>query len=179
MHYWHQIPAQDEEEIVNAIIEIPSGSFCKYEYDKDYGIIRLDRVLFTSTHYPANYGFIPQTFAEDDDPMDIMVLCRRTVVPGTLMRARIIGVFHMVDQGHNDEKMLAVSADDPTYEKIGHIFQLPEHLVEEITHFFKVYKELENKETSVSKFSGPEVAWRILKESQERYDKLYGDKKEE
>src|SRR5689334_22818970 len=136
-NYWHDIPTteKDIEDSVFALIEIPEGSSAKFEYDKDFGIIRLDRVLFTATHYPANYGFIPQTYADDNDPLDILVLCKERMPPGVLMRARVIGVFIMIDQGEMDEKILAVSCDDPTFKDIKHIDQLPKHIINEMTHF--------------------------------------------
>jgi inorganic pyrophosphatase len=174
-NYWHDIPTTDSviEEQVNAIIEIPEGSSSKYEYDKKYAIIRLDRVLFTSTHYPANYGFIPQTYADDEDPLDILVLCKEQMVPGVLMRARVIGVFIMVDGDSMDEKIMAVSADDPTFKDITHINQLPKHIIDEMTHFFEVYKELEGKKTKVMKFKDTPDALRIITECQQAYTRKF------
>lgn len=178
-HYWHDIPTSSTtpDDTVNAIVEIPERSSCKYEYDKEFGIIRLDRVLYTSTHYPADYGFIPQTYADDDDPLDILVLCRERIVPGALVRARVIGVFHMVDGVSMDEKILAVCADDPAYKDITNVDQLPAHLVTEMTHFFEVYKELEGKKTKVMQFQGRADALRIIKECVARYKKKFGKKK--
>ena len=175
MHYWHDIPPTETkiEQSVHVVIEIPAGSSCKYEYDKQYGIMRLDRVLYTSTHYPANYGFIPRTYADDDDPLDILVLCKETVVPGTLMRVRVIGVFHMVDGTSMDEKILGVSADDPSYKDVTSVSQLPAHVVNEITHFFEVYKELEGKKTKVMQYKDRDDALRIIKESVAKYAKKY------
>lgn len=174
-NYWHNIPTTDAtiEEYVYAIIEIPEGSQAKFEYDKKHGIIRLDRVLFTSTHYPANYGFIPQTYADDDDPLDILVLCKEAMVPGVLMRARVIGVFIMIDGDSMDEKIMAVSADDPTFKNITHINQLPAHIIDEITHFFDVYKELEGKKTKVMKFKDAPEAITIIKKSQALYSQKF------
>jgi inorganic pyrophosphatase len=170
-NYWHDIPTTETniKEHVNAIIEIPEGSSSKYEYDKKYAIIRLDRVLFTSTHYPANYGFIPQTYADDDDPLDILVLCKEQMVPGVLMRARVIGVFIMVDGDSMDEKIMAVSADDPTFTAVTHISQLPKHIIDEMTHFFEVYKELEGKKTKVMKFKDTPDALAIIEKGQKAY----------
>jgi inorganic pyrophosphatase len=175
MNYWHDIPTSEKEieHHINTIIEIPHGSKAKFEYDKEYGIIRLDRVLFTSTHYPANYGFIPQTYADDNDPLDALVLCTEVMPPGALMRARVIGVFIMVDQGEMDEKILAVSLDDPTYKEIKHVDQIPKHILNEITHFFEVYKALENKETKVTGFKDAKEALKIIKECQEKYAKKF------
>ena len=171
MNYWHAIPTTETQitEAVHAIIEIPAGSSCKYEYDKKYGLLRLDRVLFTSTHYPANYGFLPQTYADDEDPLDILVLCKERVVPGTLMRARVIGVFIMVDGDSMDEKIMAVSCDDPTYKNVTHIDQLPQHILSEMTHFFEVYKELEGKKTKVMKFKDAPDALKIIEKCQHMY----------
>lgn len=170
--YWHDIPAKNGKGY-NAVIEIPAGSSSKFEYDKENQVFKLDRVLYTSTHYPANYGFIPQTYADDNDPLDILVLCRKNVPTGILMAARIVGVFHMVDGGDNDEKILAVSCDDPTYKDIMHIDQLPPHLMQEIQHFFKVYKDLEGKKTEMKKFMGREDAIRIIDESIKKYKKKF------
>jgi len=180
MSYWHTIPTSETKitETIHAIIEIPEGSSCKYEYDKKYSIMRLDRVLFTSTHYPANYGFIPQTYADDDDPLDVLVLCKESVVPGILMRARVIGVFIMVDGDSMDEKILAVSADDPSYADITHIDQLPQHIINEMTHFFEVYKELEGKKTKVMKFKDAPDALAIIEKCQKKYAQMFGKQKQ-
>jgi inorganic pyrophosphatase len=179
-NYWHTIPTSEKTiaEQINAVIEIPKGSQNKFEYDKDYGIIRLDRVLFTSTHYPANYGFIPQTYADDDDPLDILVLCTQPMVPGVLMRARAIGVFIMVDGDSFDEKIMAVSDDDPTYKGITHIDQLPKHIIEEMTHFFEVYKELEGKKTKVMKFKNAPEALKVIEKCQAAYKEKFKNIKE-
>lgn len=172
MHYWHDIePVTDGG--FNAIIEIPAGSSTKFEYDKDYGIFRMDRVLYTSTHYPANYGFIPKTYAEDDDPLDILVLCRKELPTGTLVRARVIGVFHMVDEDSNDEKILAVAMDDPAFKDIMHVDQLPQHIIQQMTHFFEVYKALENKDTKVREFRDAPDANRIIDSCIERYKEKF------
>lgn len=173
-NYWHDIPATEDkiEDTVNAIIEIPKGSSCKYEYDKDFGILKLDRVLYTATHYPANYGFIPRTYANDNDPADILVFCKEPMVPGILMRARVIGVAVMKDGADMDEKIIAVSADDPSYAKITSIQQLPAHLIDEMTHFFTVYKELEGKTTRILNVKDREEALAIIKECMEAYNQF-------
>jgi inorganic pyrophosphatase len=178
-NYWHDVPTSPGkvEENVYAIIEIPEGSSCKFEYDKEYGIMRLDRVLFTSTHYPANYGFIPQTYADDSDPLDILVLCKETMVPGILMRARILGVAIMVDGSEMDEKIIAVSADDPTYIGFDSINQLPRHVIDEMMHFFDIYKELEGKRTKVLKVKDRTDAIAIVKKCQDNYKKMLSSKK--
>lgn len=172
---WHDINVTENkiENFVNAIIEIPSHSSAKFEYDKKYGIMKLDRVLYTSTHYPANYGFIPKTLADDNDPLDILVLCKEKMTPGMLMRASIIGVFMMVDGDEIDEKILAVSPDDPSFKHIKNVKQLPDHLVKEMTHFFEVYKELEGKKTKVMKFKDKEDAIKIVQKCIEAYNKKF------
>ena len=174
INYWHDIPATDSdiEKSVFAIIEIPEGSSCKYEYDKEYGIIKLDRVLFTSTHYPTNYGFVPRTYSSDGDPLDILVFCKERMVPGVLMRAKVIGVAIMVDGEEMDEKLISVCADDPTFEKINSINDLPPHLIDEMTHFFDVYKELEGKKTKVLKVKDRDAALQVVKKCQQEYNKL-------
>jgi inorganic pyrophosphatase len=170
-HYWHDIPVTDStpEDYVYAIVEIPEGSSSKFEYDKKYGIIRLDRVLYTSTHYPSHYGFIPQTYADDSDPLDILVLCKEPMIPGVLMRARVIGVFIMVDGESLDEKIIAVSADDPTYQGTMEIGQLPPHVIDEMMHFFDVYKELEGKRTKVVTKKNRAEALKIIEKCREMY----------
>ena len=175
LNYWHDIPTaeKDIEDSAYAIIEIPQGSSCKFEYDKEYGIIRLDRVLFTSTHYPANYGFIPRTLASDDDPLDILVFCKEKMEPGVLMRARILGVAIMVDGADLDEKIIAVSADDPSYKGVDSVDKLAPHLVDEMAHFFDVYKELEGKKTKVLKVKGRKEALEVIRKCVEEYNKKY------
>jgi inorganic pyrophosphatase len=178
-NYWHDIPTTETsiEDNVYAIIEIPEGSSCKYEYDKEYGIIRMDRVLFTSTHYPSNYGFIPKTYADDKDPLDILVFCKEHMVPGILARARVIGVAIMVDGEDFDEKIIGVSADDPTFAKVNSIADLPPHLIDEMSHFFDVYKELEGKKTKVLKVKDRKAALEVIKKCQAEYKKYMAKKK--
>ena len=176
-NHWHDIPTAEKkvEDSVFAVIEIPEGSSSKFEYDKNYGIIRLDRVLYTSTHYPANYGFIPRTLAEDDDPLDILVYCKERMVPGILMRARVIGVAIMVDGDDIDEKIVAVSPNDPTYADITSVHQLPKHMIDEMSHFFDVYKELEGKKTKVMKVKDRKDGIRVVKKCMETYNKKFGE----
>ncbi|HIH24854.1 TPA: inorganic diphosphatase [Candidatus Woesearchaeota archaeon] len=175
VHYWHDIPATTTttDDFVHAVIEIPEGSSNKFEYDKEYGIIRLDRVLFTSTHYPANYGFVPRTYADDDDPLDILVLCTQRMVPGVLMRARVLGMFFMVDGDELDIKIIAASSNDPTFADIIDIHQLPHHVLSEMTHFFEVYKELEHKKTKVMKTKGRADALEAIEKSRKAYDEKF------
>ena len=159
MNIWHDIdPALITPDRFMAVIEIKRGGKNKYEMDKATGLLRLDRVLYTSTHYPANYGFIPRTYADDGDPLDVLVLCSEAIEPMTLVECRPIGMFEMNDGDARDEKIIAVPLGDPNYNYMFDISQLPEHLLDEIRHFFTVYKALENKETAVNEVSGRESA---------------------
>lgn len=156
---WHDIsPKRISSDKFIAVIEIPKGCKNKYEMDKDTGMLRLDRVLYTSTHYPANYGFIPRTYAEDHDPLDVLVLCQETIVPMTLVECYPIGVLKMVDNDEIDEKIIAIPFNDPTYNFYSDVSQLPQHIFDEISHFFQVYKSLEGRETYVSEVLGVEDA---------------------
>lgn len=156
---WHDIsPKRISSDKFIAVIEIPKGCKNKYEMDKDTGMLRLDRVLYTSTHYPANYGFIPRTYAEDCDPLDVLVLCQETIVPMTLVECYPIGVLKMVDNDEIDEKIIAIPFNDPTYNCYSDVSQLPQHIFDEISHFFQVYKSLEGRETYVSEVLGAEDA---------------------
>ena len=147
-----------------ACVEIPAGSKNKYELDKETGLLKLDRVLFTSTHYPANYGFIPRTFADDGDPLDVLVLCSETILPMTLVECKPIGMLNMIDGDSKDEKIIAVPLGDPNYSTYSDIKDLPKHVFEEIQHFFAVYKSLEKgKETSVAEVSGAKKAKETIK----------------
>ncbi|RYY08203.1 MAG: inorganic diphosphatase [Sphingobacteriaceae bacterium] len=168
-HAWKTIPPGDagkSPQRVNAIIEIPKGSKCKYEIDKDYGLLRLDRVLFSSVMYPANYGFIPMTYCDDNDPLDILVICSQEVVPMCILEAKVIGVMHMVDKGERDDKIIAVAANDMSVNYINDITDLPPHTEAEITRFFEDYKKLEHSASvTVEQFEGREEAYRIIEES--------------
>ena len=171
---WHDI---DNDRIKAndfiACIEIPKGSKKKYELDKETGLIILDRILFTSTHYPANYGFIPRTYAGDRDPIDVLVLCQETLDPLVLVRCKPIGVIKMIDNDDVDEKVIAVPVNDPSYNGYSNISELPQHIFDEISHFFTVYKQLEGKPTSVLEILGPEQAVRIIQESIDCYDEIF------
>ena len=163
MNIWHDMdPKQVTPTDFSAVIEIPKGSHCKYELDKYTGLLRLDRVLYTSTHYPANYGFIPRTFADDGDPLDVLVLCNEPIQPMTLVRVYPIGVMRMLDDGHIDDKVIAIPFSDPSYNNIRSIDELPGHVFDEIMHFFKVYKQLENKQTDVKELYDRETAEKIV-----------------
>jgi len=174
---WHDI---DNDRIKAddfvACIEIPKGSKKKYELDKETGLIKLDRILYTSTHYPANYGFIPRTLAEDNDPMDVLVLCQEIIDPLVLVRCKPIGVVKMVDGEDTDEKIIAVPVNDPSYSCYDSISELPQHVFDEISHFFTVYKQLEGKATIVKETMGPLEAIKVIQRSIDRYDKIFFDK---
>lgn len=170
MHPWHDVEIGDESpKFVNAIIEIPKGSKAKYELDKKSGLIRMDRILFSSVQYPANYGFIPQTYCDDKDPLDILVLGQEVAVPLCILRAKPIGVMKMVDQGEADDKIIAVHADDPEYAHIESLSELPPHRMKEIQRFFEDYKSLENKIVKVEKFFDQAESHRIIEAAKEYY----------
>lgn len=171
MNIWHDIsPKRINRDDFFAVIEITKGGKAKYELDKEVGLLRLDRVLYTSTHYPANYGFIPRTYASDGDPLDVLVLCSENIVPMSLIRCYPIGVIIMDDGGKKDEKIIAIPFDDPTYNSYKDIKELPSHIYEEMQHFFKVYKELEaGRDTEIEMVWGPEEAREIIISCLERY----------
>ena len=174
MNIWHDInPAKITPEEFTAVIEISKGSKSKYELDKDTGLLKLDRVLYTSTHYPANYGLIPRTYAADGDPLDVLVLCSQQIYPLTLVDCYPIGVIAMIDSGSGDEKIIAIPKNDPTYNQYKDISELPAHIFEEMRHFFSVYKALEKKETIVNNISGREDAIKIIAETIETYNKKF------
>src|SRR6478609_12208573 len=162
---WHDIEVKEPvEEGFAAFVEIPKGSKIKYEIDKKTGLLLVDRILFSAVHYPANYGFIPQTFCDDGDPLDVLVLCQETVAPACIMRARAIGVMQMADEKGLDDKIIAVHIDDPAFRDYSHIRELPKHTVIELKRFFEDYKLLEHKEVRVQDFQGPYEANRIIRE---------------
>ena len=171
MNPWHDIPSERiNKDHFECVIEITAQSKNKYELDKETGLIRLDRILYTSTHYPANYGFIPKTYAEDNDPLDVLVLCNESIIPLTIVECKPIGVMHMDDNGQADEKIVAVCLNDPLYKDYNTIKDLPAHVSEEIKHFFTVYKSLEGKETVVNnELEGAEEAKQVIEESIKRY----------
>ena len=167
---WHDIsPKRITPEDFICVIEIPKGSKKKYELDKETGYIMLDRILHTSTHYPANYGFIPRTYGDDEDPLDVLVLCSESIEPMSLVRVYPIGVIKMIDNGRNDEKIIAIPYNDPTYNSYKDITDLPAHIFDEMKHFFEVYKNLENKETAVDEVRGREDAVRIISDAMQNY----------
>lgn len=174
MVIWHDI---DNDRITKdqfiACIEIPKGSKKKYELDKETGLIILDRILYTSTHYPANYGFIPRTYSQDKDPLDVLVLCDEPFDPLVLVRCKPIGVVKMIDEEAADEKIISVCINDPSMSGYNDISELPPHILDEIKHFFIVYKQLENKTTFVTEIDGVEEAKRVIQSSIDAYNDLY------
>ncbi|HUH52308.1 MAG TPA: inorganic diphosphatase [Flavobacterium sp.] len=169
---WHHVnPKTDQTDVVKGIIEIPRGSRAKYELDKESGLLILDRVLYSSVYYPANYGFIPQTYCDDNDPLDILVISQIKVVPMCLTPAKVIGVMRMMDNDEADDKIIAVSAGDPTYNHINDISELPPHTIAELRSFFEDYKKLENKVVIVEEFLGRDLALDILEEGYKMYDR--------
>lgn len=177
MNIWHDInPQRITDERFDSVVEISKGSKMKYELDKQTGMLRLDRVLHTSTHYPANYGFIPRTYALDNDPLDVLILCSEKIEPMSLVECYPIGVISMLDNGDPDDKIIAIHTGDPTYNGYNDISQLPKHIFEEMIHFFSVYKMLENKETVIDEAKGPEEARRIVEESIIRYNEIFENK---
>jgi inorganic pyrophosphatase len=171
---WHQVSYGEEApNIVTGIIEIPKGSKAKYELDKDSGMLKLDRVLFSAVHYPANYGFIPQTYCDDKDPLDILVICSIDVAPMCLIDAKVIGVMQMIDNNEEDDKIIAVAANDMSVKHINDISELPPHTLLEIQRFFEDYKKLENKEVIVENFLGREDAYKIIEQSIELYNTTF------
>lgn len=177
MNIWHDMnPNRVSENSFSAVIEIEKGGKNKYELDKETGLLRLDRVLHTSTHYPANYGFIPRTLADDGDPLDVLVLCTESIIPMTIVDCYPIGVIKMIDDGDIDEKIIAVCNKDPYHNSFSDVSELPSHLFMEIKHFYEVYKMLEYKETIVNKVESAEEARKVIKECLERYNKTYLEK---
>ncbi|MDR2931785.1 MAG: inorganic diphosphatase [Oscillospiraceae bacterium] len=177
MNIWHDIsPGRITPSDFIAVIEIEKGSKKKYELDKETGLIMLDRILYTSTHYPANYGFIPHTYADDLDPLDVLVLCSEPIEPLVLVRAYPIGVISMIDNNAADDKIIAIPFEDPTYNAYRGIEALPSHIFSEMQHFFRVYKELENKETAVNEIRGHKEAVEIISRAIEQYDAHFGMK---
>ena len=170
MNIWHDIsPKRITAGDFMAVIEIEKGSKCKYELDKETGVLRLDRILYTSTHYPANYGFIPRTYADDLDPLDVLVLCSESLYPMTTVRCYPIGVISMIDNGRDDEKIIAIPFNDPTYNSYTDISQIPSHIFEEMSHFFRVYKELEGKETAVNEVKNADEARAVIQKAIDSY----------
>ncbi|CAD7695104.1 unnamed protein product [Ostreobium quekettii] len=173
-HPWHDLSIGDNApDMFNAVIEIPRGSKVKYELDKETGLIQVNRVLYSSVVYPHNYGFIPQTYCEDGDPLDVLVLMQEMVVPMCFLRATPIGVMHMYDGGERDDKIIAVHADDPEYRNIKDIAELSQHRLIEIRRFFEDYKKNENKTVRVDTIDGAEVSKKVIQEAMDSYIDLW------
>ncbi len=175
LHPWHDIETgREPPSLVNAIIEIPTNERNKYELDKELGIFRLDRVLYSAVHYPGDYGFLPRTLGDDGDPLDVLVLMKIPVFPGCLVECRPIGLFHLIDKGKGDEKVLAVPVGDPYSDDIHGLDDIPQHTLKEIEHFFQVYKDLEGVSTRTRGFEGAEEARETITRAMALYKKKFG-----
>jgi len=177
MHPWHDLPTYDpdpsaEEWVFLAVIEIPRGSKVKYELDKETGLLRVDRILYSSVIYPANYGFIPRTYCDDGDPLDVLVLNSEPVQSLSVLRARAIGLMRMEDEGREDDKLIAVHVDDPAFADYRLLEELPAHLERQTRHFFQDYKVLEDKEVTVEEFQDTRAAREVLQAAVELYLKM-------
>jgi len=172
-HPWHDLPNNPDtaHEEVNVVIEIPKGSKVKYELDKVTGMLRVDRILYSAVHYPANYGFIPRTYCDDGDPLDVLVLGAESVHPLSIMTARAIGVMHMEDEGKGDDKIVAVHLNDPAYAEITDVDQLPRHTFIQIQRFFQDYKVLEHKTVRVDRVHGQVEAHQVVLDALALYRK--------
>ncbi|MGZ4880472.1 MAG: inorganic diphosphatase [Halobacteriota archaeon] len=172
---WKSLPTgPNPPDVVYALIEVPKGSQNKYEYEKELGLCAVDRVLYSPVHYPTDYGLIPQTYYDDGDPLDVMVIIDQPTFPGCLIAVRPIGLMKMIDSGDNDDKVLAVPDKDPMYEEFKDLEDLPQHKMKAIGHFFKVYKELEGKKTEVVGWEGAESAKKAIIHSIELYNDKFG-----
>lgn len=177
LHPWHGAHYGNKApEIVNALIEIPQGSKAKYEIDKTTGLLKLDRVVYSSFHYPVNYGFIPQTLGEDHDPLDILVICSESIQPLCLVEATVIGNMQMIDNGEMDDKIIAVATKDPTVNHITDVSELPRHFIAVLKNYFENYKVLENKVVEIDEFVGKHEAYKIIQKDIESYAKQFPKK---
>ncbi len=173
---WHKVKVgENAPDVVNGIIEIPKNTRAKYELDKETGLLMMDRVIYSSMYYPANYGFIPQTYCDDKDPLDILVYSRIEIVPMCIVQAKVIGVMHMVDGGEKDDKIIAVAAHDKSVNYVDDISELPEYLLQEMRSFFEDYKKLEHKHVEVEEFQNADKAKEIIKQSMVDYKEYIGD----
>ncbi len=175
MNPWHDVEiGENAPEFVTGIIEIPKNCRAKYELDKASGLLSLDRVLYSSINYPANYGFIPQSYCEDGDPLDILVISQIEIVPMCLVKSKVIGVMHMKDRGEMDDKIIAVAANDMSFNHINDIDELPEHWIKELRSFFENYTKLENKTVVVDTFQNKKVAMQVIEQSIIDYKAKFG-----
>lgn len=166
LHPWHGAHfGKKAPEVVNGLIEIPQGSKAKYEIDKTTGLLKLDRVVYSSFHYPVNYGFIPQTLGHDNDPLDILVMCSESIQPLCLVEATVIGNMQMIDNGEKDDKIIAVATKDPTVNHITNINELPKHFIAVLKNYFEQYKVLENKIVEIDEFQDKEAAYTIINDA--------------
>src|SRR3954469_1380597 len=173
-HPWHGVsPGESAPAIVNAVIEISQGSRSKYEVDKETGLLKLDRVIYSSFHYPVNYGFIPQTLGQDGDPLDILVLCSQSIQSLCLVQATVIGNMQMIDSGEKDDKIIAVASKDPSVNHISSIDEMPPHFLNELRNYFEQYKVLENKQVIIEDFQPKEIAYQIIDEAIEYYKQKF------
>lgn len=173
---WHDVKSgRHTPEFVNGIIEIPKGSRAKYELDKETGLLKLDRVLYSSVYYPANYGFIPRTYCDDHDPLDILILSQIEITPLCLVESKVIGCMRMVDNGEADDKIIAVSEGDMSVNHINDISELPQHFFRELQTFFEDYKKLENKSVVIEEFQSKFIALQIVEKGIADYKKKFGD----
>lgn len=179
MNIWHDISEDRiKKDDFIAVVEIPKGCKNKYELDKKTGMLKLDRILYTATHYPANYGFIPRTYAGDNDPLDVLVLCQEPIYPLTLVECYPIGILRMTDSNEEDEKIIAIAKKDPFLNCYNDISELPAQISAEIMHFFEVYKQLEGKKTTIDKMMGRKEAEEIIQKTIENYKKKFSNKEE-
>ena len=166
LHPWHGAHFGDKApQVVNGLIEIPQGSKTKYEIDKPTGLLRLDRVIYSSFHYPINYGFIPQTLGQDGDPLDILVMCSESIQPLCLVEANVIGNMQMIDTGVVDDKIIAVASKDPAVNYINDMSELPKHFIAVLRNYFEQYKVLENKKVEIDEFQNKEAAYKVITEA--------------
>ncbi|MEO5942017.1 MAG: inorganic diphosphatase [Ferruginibacter sp.] len=176
LHPWHGASYGSDAPVhVNALIEISQGSRCKYEIDKPTGLLKLDRVVYSSFHYPVNYGFIPQTLGEDNDPLDILVMCSESIQPLCLVQATVIGNMQMIDSGEKDDKIIAVASNDPSVNHIKDISELPAHFIAVLKNYFEQYKVLENKKVEIDDFQNKETAYKVIEEAITLYSNRYPD----
>lgn len=176
LHPWHGAHfGKHSPQRVNALIEIPEGSRAKYEIDKETGLLKLDRIIYSSFHYPVNYGFIPQTLGQDGDPLDILVLCSESIQPLCLAEATVIGNMQMIDTGEIDDKIIAVATKDPSLNHIKNLDELPAHFFSVLKNYFEQYKVLENKKVEIDQFQEKEKAYEVINEAIELYKTRFAD----